>query len=80
MSRKILLPVACIGSILLMHLNSSAQGNTKRHLPIIDVHVHAMKMNPAFAADMCPWFLSDMPGGDLISHRLLSSTQTALRL
>ncbi|HNP22711.1 MAG TPA: amidohydrolase family protein [Panacibacter sp.] len=64
MSRKILLPVACIGSILLMHLNSSAQGNTKRHLPIIDVHVHAMKMNPAFAADMCPWFLSDMPGGD----------------
>ncbi len=21
-----------------------------------------MKVNPAFAADMCPWFLSDMPG------------------
>lgn len=36
----------------------------KRHLPIIDVHVHAMKMNPAFAADMCPWFLSSMPGAD----------------
>ncbi|MDE3250060.1 MAG: amidohydrolase family protein [Bacteroidota bacterium] len=23
-----------------------------------------MKMNPAFGADMCPWFLSNMPGGD----------------
>jgi len=41
-----------------------AQDTTKKHLPIIDVHVHAMKMNPAFAADMCPWFLSDMPGAD----------------
>ena len=35
--------------------NAIAQ-ETKRHLPIIDVHVHAMKVNPAFAADMCPWF------------------------
>ena len=43
--------------------NAIAQ-ETKRHLPIIDVHVHAMKVNPAFAADMCPWFLSNMPGGD----------------
>ena len=42
-----------------------AQDATKnKHLPIIDVHVHAMKLNPAFASDMCPWFLSDMPGGD----------------
>src|SRR5690242_1425450 len=41
-----------------------AQTATQKHLPIIDVHVHAMKVNPAFAADMCPWFLSDMPGGD----------------
>lgn len=41
-----------------------AQTTTKKHLPIIDVHVHAMKVNPAFAMDMCPWFLSDMPGGD----------------
>jgi uncharacterized protein len=41
-----------------------AQDTTKKHLPIIDVHVHAMKMNPGFAADMCPWFLSDMPGAD----------------
>lgn len=36
----------------------------KKHLPIIDVHVHAMKMNPNFGGDMCPWFLKNMPGGD----------------
>jgi predicted TIM-barrel fold metal-dependent hydrolase len=30
--------------------------------PIIDVHVHAMKVNPNFSADLCPWFLSSMPG------------------
>lgn len=35
-----------------------------RRLPIIDVHVHAMRVNPAFARDMCPWFLKDMPGAD----------------
>jgi predicted TIM-barrel fold metal-dependent hydrolase len=32
--------------------------------PVIDVHVHVMKVNPAFASDMCPWFLKSMPGGD----------------
>jgi uncharacterized protein len=36
----------------------------KKHLPVIDVHVHAMKANPALAMDMCPWFLKNMPGGD----------------
>ena len=41
-----------------------AQNSTQKHLPIIDVHVHAMKVNPAFASDMCPWFLSNMPGAD----------------
>jgi predicted TIM-barrel fold metal-dependent hydrolase len=41
-----------------------AQSGPKKHLPIIDVHVHALKVNPAFASDMCPWFLSNMPGGD----------------
>ena len=40
-------------------LSVQAQDSTKRHLPIIDVHVHAMKVNPAFAGDMCPWFLSE---------------------
>src|SRR5205085_11064095 len=42
----------------------SQDNSTHKHLPIIDVHVHAMKVNPAFAMDMCPWFLSNMPGGD----------------
>src|SRR5438477_8487514 len=40
------------------------QDSMHKHLPIIDVHVHAMKVNAAFAMDMCPWFLSDMPGAD----------------
>lgn len=31
--------------------------------PIIDVHVHAMQVNGK-AGPMCPWFLTDMPGGD----------------
>jgi hypothetical protein len=45
-------------------LSAYSQDSTKKHLPIIDVHVHAMKVNPAFAGDMCPWFLSSMPGAD----------------
>jgi hypothetical protein len=35
-----------------------------KHLPIIDVHVHTMKVNPSWASPMCPWFLSNMPGSD----------------
>lgn len=35
-----------------------------RPLPIIDVHVHAMRVSPGFALEMCPWFLKDMPGSD----------------
>ncbi|MBD0351432.1 MAG: amidohydrolase family protein [Flavisolibacter sp.] len=38
--------------------------SSNKRLPIIDVHVHAMKVNPNFAGDMCPWFLKDMPGAD----------------
>lgn len=46
-------------------LFASAQDSASgTHLPIIDVHVHAMRVNPAFAGDLCPWFLSNMPGGD----------------
>lgn len=50
--------------MLALTMTVNAQNDAKKHLPIIDVHVHAMKVNPAFAADMCPWFLSNMPGGD----------------
>ena len=34
------------------------------HLPVFDIHVHTMKVNPSWASPMCPWFLSNMPGAD----------------
>ncbi len=43
--------------------NAAAQEDTKP-LPIIDVHVHAMPLNPDFLGPMCPWFLGNMPGAD----------------
>ncbi|MHA8053871.1 amidohydrolase family protein [Aquirufa sp. Wall-65K1] len=49
---------------LLMAQLSLGQSKAEKHLPIIDVHVHAMKVNPNFASDMSPWFLSNMPGTD----------------
>lgn len=61
---KPLFKLKCVVFLLLVVANSHAQDTIKKHLPIIDVHVHAMKVNPAFAMDMCPWFLSDMPGAD----------------
>ena len=39
------------------------------------MHVHAMKTNPNFSSDMCPWFLSNMPGGDP-KHGVPSFTNT----
>ena len=42
----------------------SQPDNKVSHLPIIDIHVHTMKMNPAWSSPMCPWFLSSMPGSD----------------
>lgn len=54
---------AVLLSLLVSNFAFSQKPSVK-HLPIIDVHVHAMKVNPAFAADMCPWFLSSMPGAD----------------
>jgi predicted TIM-barrel fold metal-dependent hydrolase len=61
---KNLLKLKCLILALLIVSNDYGQDSTHKHLPIIDVHVHAMKVNSAFAMDMCPWFLSDMPGGD----------------
>lgn len=49
--------------LLTMTVSTRAQETTKRP-PIIDVHVHAMKLNPNFTNDLCPWFLKDMPGAD----------------
>ena len=51
------------GFCLLSTTLTSAQTDSKKPLPIIDVHVHAMHAAPA-AGPMCPWFLKDMPGGD----------------
>jgi hypothetical protein len=57
-------------SVLLLLLLSvirvsfAQEASRSKPLPIIDVHVHAMKVNPNFAMEMCPWFLGNMPGGD----------------
>ena len=53
-------------SIVLFSSGISVFGQTPaktKHLPIIDVHVHTMKVSPNMP-DMCPWFLYNMPGGD----------------
>lgn len=49
--------------LLLLTVQMQAQDTVKRP-PIIDVHVHSMKVIPAFFSEMCPWFLKDMPGSD----------------
>jgi hypothetical protein len=54
-------------SVILIASGVGAFGQTpakSKHLPIIDVHVHTMKVNPATVREMCPWFLTNMPGGD----------------
>ena len=38
------------------------------HLPIFDIHVHTMKVNPSWSSPMCPWFLTSMPGSDPLSQ------------
>ena len=48
--------------LLTLYYPTHAQ-EAKKHLPIIDVHVHAMKASPNIP-DLCPWFLKDMPGAD----------------
>ncbi|WP_247235704.1 amidohydrolase family protein [Telluribacter sp. SYSU D00476] len=50
--------------LLAPFLAQSQTAPAKKRLPIIDVHVHAMKVNPNFSMELCPWFLRDMPGGD----------------
>ena len=62
--RQYLLQIKVMPLLVVVFSASKAQEAMQEHLPIIDVHVHAMKVNPAFAADMCPWFLTSMPGGD----------------
>ena len=53
---------AALGCLLLFSFVFTANAQeSKKRLPIIDVHVHAMGGNPN-ASPMCPWFLKDMPG------------------
>ena len=61
---KKLTQIGTAALLILINCQAYAQDSTKKHLPIIDVHVHAMHVNPGFAMDLCPWFLSSMPGGD----------------
>ncbi|PWK78440.1 hypothetical protein LX99_02284 [Mucilaginibacter oryzae] len=56
----------CIVVLLLLPGLLSAQLTAPKksaQLPIIDVHVHAMKASPG-VPPLCPWFLRNMPGGD----------------
>lgn len=59
--RNYYLLLACLLTPFLVRAQTTP---AKKRLPIIDVHVHAMKVNPNFAGAMCPWFLRNMPGGD----------------
>ncbi len=49
---------SCMTSFLLVLVftSTAVSQQTSKRLPIIDVHVHAMKTNPNFSSDMCPWF------------------------
>ena len=63
--KKLLLLILVIPGLM---LPSFGQGDQKvTHLPIFDIHVHTMKVNPAWGGPMCPWFLSSMPGADPLS-------------
>ncbi|WP_375324025.1 amidohydrolase family protein [Flagellimonas sp. GZD32] len=53
------LAIALFSGCLVFTTNAQ---ETKKRKPIIDVHVHAMKVNPDFVSPMCPWFLKNMPG------------------
>ncbi|MVM28961.1 amidohydrolase family protein [Spirosoma sp. HMF4905] len=68
--KTLVLVVACLvvsaGTLM-------AQAVNRKPLPIIDVHVHAMKVSPGFAVEMCPWFLRDMPGSDPTQNLQTSS-------
>ena len=62
MNRKIT-TLFLMGAITFGFQNQSNAQTESKMPPIIDVHVHAMKVNPGFAAgDLCPWFLTSMPG------------------
>ena len=60
--KKLLLLILAITGVSLAGFGQDARKVT--HLPVFDIHVHTMKVNPSWASPMCPWFLSNMPGAD----------------
>ena len=69
---------ASIKSLMVIHLalfsfiTSLAQTNSApaKRLPIIDVHVHAMKIGSNKMGDLCPWFLRKMNGTDPLKQEM----------
>lgn len=49
--------------VLIFGLTQLVSAQTER-LPIFDIHVHAINVNPGSGSPLCPWFLADMPGAD----------------
>lgn len=64
MKTKTILTTISLSLLSVFAFAQTQKKSAAKHLPIIDVHVHAMKVNPNYAADMSPWFLSNMPGAD----------------
>ncbi|MBN1387044.1 MAG: amidohydrolase family protein [Bacteroidales bacterium] len=51
--------------LICIFVSSFIYAQKATRLPVFDVHVHVMKINPNMpSAPLCPWFLSDMPGAD----------------
>ena len=62
--RTLLANCAFIVSVFSASTTAVWAQEAQKRPPIIDVHVHAMNISPGFAREMCPWFLSNMPGSD----------------
>jgi hypothetical protein len=57
--------MAILGLLLGIGFHSLAKSeNEVKHLPVFDILVPTMKVNPAWASPMCPWFLSNMACAD----------------
>lgn len=68
-----------VGLLVLTHLEIFSQTTTnqppkKEMPPIIDIHVHSMKVGATPRPDMCPWFLEEMPGTDPVTGMTFSTS------
>jgi predicted TIM-barrel fold metal-dependent hydrolase len=65
MKTKIFLIVPFLFFSCLAFAQPMTTQQTKKEMPpIIDIHVHSMKIGNFQMGDLCPWFLKDMPGTD----------------